>query len=53
MTLTSNQMGQMDVCIRCLGIVRKVLREVQVIRSGPIIRGPEISLYSTLVLDHM
>ena len=46
MMLTSSQIGQIDVCTRYLDTMCTILREVQVVRSGPIIRGPEISLYS-------
>ena len=49
---TSSQISWMDVYIRHLGVMCRVLREVQVVRPGPIVRGPEISLYSTRVLSY-
>jgi hypothetical protein len=52
MTLTSSLIGQMGVCAKRLGIIHRALREVQVVGSGSIIKGPEISLYSTSVLSY-
>jgi hypothetical protein len=52
MTSTSSQIGWIDVYARHLGTIHKALREVQVVRPGPIVKRLEISLYSTLVLSY-
>ena len=40
------------VTTRYLGVMCRALREVQVVKPSSILRGPEISLYSTLVLSY-
>ena len=50
--MTSSRIGWIDTHTRRLGIVHRTLREVQVVRPGPIVKSPEISLFSISVLSY-